>query len=107
MRGWVGLGELAELLEEVLVFSSSAQIISWTLVREWMWTVLVRRRLWTAEIDLRTEDGSKAVVGVVRWTEENVRAVSDGRVRGWIVGSEVLVVDLSDTAAGGSGVGGT
>ncbi len=34
VRGWVGLGELGELLEEVFVFSSSAQMISWTLVRE-------------------------------------------------------------------------
>jgi len=69
--------------------------------------VLVRRRLWTAEIDLRTEGGSKAVVGVVRWTEGNVRAVSDGRVRGWIVGRDFLGVDLSVSAPDGSGVGGS
>lgn len=107
VRGWVGLGVLGELLEEVLVFSSSAQMISWTLVREWMWTVLVRRPLWTAEIDLRMEGRSKAVVGVVRWTEENVRTVSDGRARGWIIGRDFLVVDVSVSAAGDSGVGGS
>jgi hypothetical protein len=69
--------------------------------------VLVRRRLWTAETDLRTEGGSNAVVGVVRWTDENVRAVSDGRARGWSIGRDFLVVDVSVSAAGGSGVGGS
>lgn len=69
--------------------------------------MLVRRRLWTADIDPRTEGGSKAVVGVVRWTEENVRTVSDGRARGWIIGRDSLVVDASFSAAGDSGIGGS
>lgn len=67
----------------------------------------MRRRLWTADIDLRTEGGSKAVVGVVRWTEEKVRAVSDGRARDVIIGREFLVVDVLVSAVGISGVGGS